>query len=157
MSKIKAILDQHQNLNCNVFHVSSFFCLPPCQSLAVPLLWQSSCHVLTSYIVTKKTNFRLSTCLQLLRTCSCWWWWMDCRNTETSYGLGTLWSKTKPWLMFRLVPCVTRYSQAGETMIFFPLLLPPLLKWDDIILQIFSRCYKASIKLRQLEKVGTTV
>lgn len=103
MSKIKAILDQHQNLNCNVFHVSSFFCLPPCQSLAVPLLWQSSCHVLTSYIVTKKTNFRLSTCLQLLRTCSCWWWWMDCRNTETSYGLGTLWSKTKPWLIFRLV------------------------------------------------------
>lgn len=123
-----------------MFHVSLFFCLPPCQSLAVSLLWQSRCRVLTSYTVTKKTNFRLSTCLQLLRNSSYWWWWMDCRNTETSSGLGTLQSKTKSWLMFRLAPYVTRYSSVGET-IFLPLLLPSPLKWDDILLQIFSRCY----------------
>lgn len=132
-----------------MFHVSPFFCLPPWKILAVPLLWQSSCHVLTSHIVTKKTNFRLSACLQLLGNSSFRWWWMDCRNTETSYGLGALRSKTKSSIiMFRIFPYIIRYSKAGETMIFLPLLFISPLKWDAILLQTFPRCYKASIRLK---------
>lgn len=158
MSKIKAILEQHQNLNCNVFHVSPFFCLPPWQSLAVPLLWQSSCRVLASCIITKKTNFRISTCLQLSRDSSGWWWWMHCRNTDSSYDLGTLRPKRKikSWLMFTLAPYPIKCCQVGKQCWFSSCCFP--LHLNEVTSYCRSSLYviRAQSELKT-EKVKTAV